>query len=126
MAGYIPNAGVPACGEVSVHLPRKARVFVHHFICRFRRIRAECRNSSVKHLWEVNDKAEPLRHNQYFYSVMNHKQNQFELLNAASVPSYDNYRQSSTNRKVWKNVKREQQMQSNLKMQNSNMQELQS
>lgn len=42
--GYVPNARVPACGEVAVHLPRKARIFVHHFIGRFKKTWIEFRD----------------------------------------------------------------------------------
>lgn len=55
-------------------------------------------------------------------SIMSLIINQSQFLHATSVPTYGNQETSFTERKVRKNMEREQQMQSNLKMQSSNMQ----
>lgn len=45
-AKYVPNARVSAGGEVAVHLPWKARIFVHHFIGRLKKSWVELRRAS--------------------------------------------------------------------------------
>lgn len=70
---YLPDARVPARGEVAVRLSWEARVFVHHCFDRFNRSWFEFgnRRKSEEQLQEVRDgESEVRRHNQSPHGVM--------------------------------------------------------